>query len=38
MTTMTPPVRAIYKQLLSAARATGPFTEDPNRSSIFCGR
>jgi hypothetical protein len=39
MTRMTPEVRAIYERILSAARAVGPFTEDPNTSSIHlrCG-
>ena len=39
MTRMTPEVRAIYERLLSVARAIGPFTEDPNQSSIHlrCG-
>ena len=34
MVTMTPPVRAVYKQLLSAAKRIGPFTEDPKKTSI----
>ena len=31
---MTPAQRAIYEQLLSAARAIGPFREDPKKTSI----
>jgi len=39
VTKMTPEVRAIYQALLGAARAIGPFKEDPNQSSIHlrCG-
>ena len=38
MVTMTPPVRAIYQRLLSAAKAIGPFTEDPKKTSIHLTR
>ena len=38
MTTMTPPLRAIYKQILSVARAIGPFKEDPKKTSIHLTR
>jgi hypothetical protein len=31
---MTPAQRAIYEQLLSAARSIGPFREDPKKTSI----
>lgn len=34
MTRMTPTMRAIYKQILSAARAIGPFKEEPKKTSI----
>jgi hypothetical protein len=33
-----PVVRAIYAQILSAARASGPFTEDPKKTSIHLAR
>lgn len=36
--TMTPPVRAIYERLLSAAKAIGPFKEDPKTTSIHLTR
>ena len=35
---MTPVQRAIYTQLLSAARAIGPFKEDPKKTSIHLAR
>src|SRR6266516_7693014 len=38
MVTMTPPVRAIYKRLLNTAKAIGPFTEDPKKTSIHLTR
>ena len=38
MVTMTPPVRAIYKRLLSTAKAIGPFAEDPKKTSIHLTR
>ena len=38
MVTMTPPVRAIYKRLLSSAKTIGPFTEDPKKTSIHLTR
>ena len=38
MVTMTPAVRAIYKQLLSTAKAIGPFKEDPKKTSIHLTR
>jgi Domain of unknown function (DUF5655) len=38
MVTMTPPVRAIYKRLLSTAKAIGPFMEDPKKTSIHLTR
>ena len=38
MVTMTPPVRAIYQRLLSAAKAIGPFTADPKKTSIHLTR
>ena len=38
MVTMTPPVRAIYKRLLSTAKTIGPFTEDPKKTSIHLTR
>jgi hypothetical protein len=36
--TMTPAQRAIYKRLLGAAKAIGPFTEDPKQTSIHLMR
>ena len=36
--TMTPAQRAIYAQLLSAARAIGPFREDAKKTSIHLTR
>jgi molybdate-binding protein len=36
--TMTPAQRAIYKQLLSAAKAIGPFKADPKKTSIHLTR
>jgi hypothetical protein len=36
--TMTPPQTAIYKQLLTAVKAIGPFTEDPKKTSIHLTR
>jgi len=36
--TMTPAQRAIYQQLLAAATAIGPFTEDPKKTSIHLTR
>ena len=36
--TMTPAQRAIYKQLLAAAAAIGPFREDPKKTSIHLTR
>jgi hypothetical protein len=33
-----PVVRAIYTQILSAARANGPFSEDPKKTSIHLAR
>ena len=38
MVTMTPPVRAIYMRLLRTAKAIGPFTEDPKKTSIHLTR
>ena len=38
MVTMTPPQRAIYERLLAAARAIGPFREDPKKTSIHLTR
>src|SRR6266516_7626119 len=38
MVTMTPPVSAIYKRLLNTAKAIGPFTEDPKKTSIHLTR
>jgi len=38
MVTMTPPQRAIYKRLLAAAKAIGPFEEDPKKTSIHLTR
>jgi Domain of unknown function (DUF5655) len=38
MVTMTPLVRAIYKRLLNTAKAIGPFTEDPKKTSIHLTR
>src|SRR5437879_13649501 len=35
---MTPPQRAIYERLLAAARAVGPFREDPKKTSIHLTR
>ena len=35
---MTPAQRAIYEQLLSAARSIGPFREDPKKTSIHLVR
>ena len=36
--TMTPQQRAIYERLLAAARAVGPFREDPKKTSIHLTR
>jgi hypothetical protein len=36
--TLTPAQRAIYKQLLAAAKTIGPFTEDPKKTSIHLTR
>jgi hypothetical protein len=36
--TMTPPQRAIYEQLLAAARAIGPFEVEPKKTSIHLTR
>jgi hypothetical protein len=36
--TMTPPQTAIYKQLLTAVKAIGPFKEDPKKTSIHLTR
>lgn len=36
--TMTPAQRAIYRQLLSAARSIGPFEEDRKKTSIHLTR
>jgi hypothetical protein len=33
-----PVVRAIYQKLLSAAKANGPFVEDPKKTSIHLAR
>jgi hypothetical protein len=38
MTKMTPEVRAIYQEILRAARAAGSFEADPNQSSIHLRR
>ena len=38
MVPMTPPQRAIYEQLLAAARAIGPFRVDPKKTSIHLTR
>jgi hypothetical protein len=38
MLTMTAPLRAIYQRLLRTARAIGPFTEDPKKTSIHLTR
>lgn len=38
MVTMTPPMRAVYKRLLSTAKKIGPFTEDPKKTSIHLTR
>jgi hypothetical protein len=38
MITMTPSQRAIYRQILDAARSIGPFTEDPKKTSIHLAR
>jgi len=38
MKTMTPSQRAIYNQILGAARAIGPFREDPKKTSIHLAR
>jgi hypothetical protein len=38
MITMTPSQRAIYRQILEAARSIGPFTEDPKKTSIHLAR
>ena len=38
MVTMTPPVRAIYRRLLSTAKAIGPFKEEPKKTSIHLTR
>jgi uncharacterized protein DUF5655 len=36
--TLTPAQRAIYTQILAAARSIGPFTEDPKKTSIHLTR
>ena len=36
--TMTPAQRRIYKRLLAAANAIGPFKEDPKKTSIHLTR
>jgi hypothetical protein len=36
--TMTPAQRAIYRKLLSAANAVGPFAEDPKKTSVHLTR
>jgi hypothetical protein len=36
--TMTPSQRAIYEHLLRAAKAIGPFREDPKKTSIHLTR
>ena len=36
--TMTPAQRAIYERLLAAAKAAGPFKEDPKKTSIHLAR
>ena len=33
-----PAVRAIYRQIISAARAAGPFKEEPKKTSIHLAR
>ena len=33
-----PVVRAIYRQILDAAKASGPFAEDPKKTSIHLAR